>query len=223
MDTHSKLQKHASEHNCSIRVSTITSILETNLKSIDLKLIDKELIKNTDIHVKFIPDRSIHSITKRGKIKKSFFNQLTFTYQDVTRKSVKIFKNGKIHITGLRSLCDIDLATHKIETILQNSIEKCASITSTKICMMNAILKLGYAINLYNLCRLFVNNKYNFSYTPEVYPAINLKRNYNNIVITFLIFKSGNIIISSNKSMEQLEDNYLFISHFLNTHKDQIV
>jgi TATA-box binding protein (TBP) (component of TFIID and TFIIIB) len=132
--------------------------------------------------------------------KNAFFNQATLTIKDVSTKSVKIFSNGKLQITGLSSYFECADVSSKVVSWLNQyaiapelQLQSTIKIRTSRIAMINACLHLGYELRLTQLLA-FLRTKYKSThYNPEVYPAIRVKITPNS---SCLVFKSGKVIIS---------------------------
>ena len=219
-----------------LKLSTVTMTCKLSSDQIDLSMIDdyhKNKYDKNDITIKYSNIRGTFELTKRGKIKKQFFNQLTINYKDTSKKSIKIFTNGRIHITGIHSFADIHNVPIYIKDWLQKSLNEEVTIIQNQICMMNFILTINKSLNLEYFCQLINSIKIQLqnrittlSYEPQTYPGINLKiqNEYYDTPetnmdkkkeITFLIFKSGKVIITGCKNIQNLDDSYKFFIKLL--------
>ena len=86
------LMQHVFDNNHILNVSTITYICDLNVNEIDLKTFietfetKQQNTKYSKINMKPIPVHKKFEISKRGKIKKTFFNQITLNFEDINKK-----------------------------------------------------------------------------------------------------------------------------------------
>ncbi len=159
-------------------------------------------------HSKKSIEKSIITSSNSKKIikeasKGNFYNCLLLKIQDTPHKdttkinkySIKFFKNGLIHITGLKD--------EKTEQYLLNMISilvKNTSYYKKEYIMINGIIK--FKNNSKIILNIFQKNiseetdsriKYS-TYNPEHYPGLVVKT----IIGTIIIFSTGTIMLSSN-------------------------
>ena len=149
----------------SLRISTITLCLNLN------SIIDTDnLIKK-------------HPTKNQGKFYNSFIFNWHTKYQIKKLVSIKIFKNGKVQITGVNTIKSCCYIIRKVyNKLLDFYISKTHHLSDIKICMINSDFKVSGLFNLYTLCdvcNLYNINKggnyLNIVYQPIKYPAINCK------------------------------------------------
>jgi TATA-box binding protein (TBP) (component of TFIID and TFIIIB) len=157
-------------------------------------------------------------VTKRGKKKKSFYNCTTITYKTFTTKSVKVFSNGTLQITGVTSLSEALKTINIIINILKLSGESIISgeptITNMKklsVEMINSNFNFKKEIDLKQLRTIMKNQNFDVTYDPDTYPGINAKINN----ISVFIFGTGNIVITGAKSLKCIENTIKIISNLL--------
>lgn len=162
------------------------------------KVIDSEL---------YIENKQ-NKINKKGLPVKSFGNQITIK-SHVKKYNIKLFSNGKIQMTGIKSIEDTEYIQNKLQLIFQTDI------IDTELAMMNVSFKLSERpIHLYNLFDTLVLQDLIVYYTPEIYPGLKLKYNKS----TALLFATGSIIISTKDETDIevirkiLLENYLKIA-----------
>ena len=207
-------------YNHNLKLSTVTMICNIDKPSLIKLSVIAEHCKNENtigkyaLQIKYSNSRSTFEMSKRGKVKKLFFNQLTMNLHSPgsTKKSVKIFTNGRIHMTGLHTFDDLQDIPNYIENILTKSLNERVCIVNNQICMMNFVVNTKKNLDLHLFCDMLYKNKITtFSYEPQTYSALNLKFNINNSDKTLLIFKSGKAIISGCKNVH--EDLFLTYDH----------
>jgi TATA-box binding protein (TBP) (component of TFIID and TFIIIB) len=134
----------------------------------------------------------------KKKQKKRFDNQLTIildlydNYKNYI--NMKVFKNGKIQMTGLKSIeqghTAIEIIINVIKKIyttksinILNSTSKYEDIklSDYKICLINSDFKFNYKIRRNKLFEYIINNtKIICSYEPCIYPGVKIQFYYNN-------------------------------------------
>lgn len=130
-------------------------------------------------------------MTKKGKPKKSFGNQMTIKSKS-KRFNMKVFYNKKIQLTGIKSLDDLINIFKRVELALD------FKISSPKLVMKNMVTNIGNEVNLYDMYEKLKENDHNVHYSPEIYPGLKLKHKN----ATALVFATGKMIIST-KSVEE--------------------
>ena len=208
-----------------LNVSTITYICNLNVHEIDLKTfietfeIKQVGTKYAKIKMKPFPVHKNFEISKRGKIKKSFFNQITLNFVDINKKSIKIFSNGKLQLTGLTSLFECKNVSMFILELLKFILPNISHINIDKgyIAMLNSNFSVMYNIDLYNFNKILQKQKNCFSvYNPESYPAINFKINISDDrCLSIFIFGTGNIVITGSKTINEMTIAYKYVTDLL--------
>jgi TATA-box binding protein (TBP) (component of TFIID and TFIIIB) len=198
-----------------VNVSTITLICVLNIDNVDLKHFVNEF-KHENVHIKVPPVK-----TGTTKMKKTFYNQITLNYRDISNKSIKLFSNGKLQITGLTSFFECDIVLKKITGWL-NDVFKTTNIavTNAYVGMLNINFSVQNTIDLQGLNRV-LNSFDNVMavYNPETYPAINVKLQKSDEFtfaskgnsVSLFVFGTGNIVVTGTKSLEQAMFAYDFI------------
>lgn len=209
-------QKHLLKLNKKdIQISTMTILVKLE-NPISLLELDK---KNTPEY--FIKYNVEHALPKGRKTGNEFMNQYTLKYSDNKgRKNVKIFPNGKLHITGIKSFNEIQEIS---ESVIDFS-KKLNKVKDIEICLLNSNFHIGIGLNLYKLGEVIKNiNDENLIipltfYDPNKYPGIKLR--YHNT--SLLIFSSGSIMVAGGKSLESVYLCVNFIKNILNDHYDYV-
>ena len=128
----------------------------------------------------------------KKKKKKRFDNQTTvfIIFEDKTHVNMKIFKNGKIQMTGLKN---INYGKNAINILIDylkylyvknkdivESYDK-MSLTNYKICLINSDFRFNQKIKREYLFKYIINNtKLVCSYEPCIYPGVKIQYFYNN-------------------------------------------
>lgn len=194
-----------------INLSTMTIIGSLNKSSIDIKYLSDHF--ESPVHpacmLKKTKKHGDYTETKRGKMKKSFYNQITIQYRDTTTKSIKIFSNGKLQITGITSLNEATNVANLIVQILTKVFDKSDyTVTSLEIGMINTNFSFGRKIDIIQL-RVILNQHENtvIDYEPDVYPGLKIKFHKTSI----FIFTTGNVLITGVKSLEEVDAAFDFV------------
>lgn len=233
-----------------LRISTITAVGALFTNNIDLNII-YEHIQIDDIF-KYIKlnklEKGINHKKKKKKNKKDFFNQMTIHVYDGIKRNdgcvnLKLFKNGKIQMTGIISEEHGDNVIKLIHDKLKDNSEiKFLDELKMNIAMVNSDFDYGKTIDRTKLYEYLIDNNYYVTYEPCIYPGVNIKYYYKEgndtgicncceqcngkgdginscLQVTFLVFHSGKIIIifrTNGFSKNQIEKAYSFINNTLN-------
>lgn len=219
MDTHYReayvhnylrLIGEANQNGHVLNISTITLIAALNKDKLDLEHFCRDFT-HPQVRIKTIDQ------TKR----KYFFNQITLNYKDISKKSIKIFSNGKLQITGLTSVFECNRLLNLIQGWLSSIFKDNIRIINSYIGMINGNFSIKKTINLLNMNYLLCNNEGVLCiYNPESYPAINIKLNHNGNTISVFVFGTGNIVITGGKSLNDINHAYTFIINVLSKYPE---
>jgi len=225
-----------------LSISTITvcfnfnnMICFTDLKS---KIGDK-------LSIKFNPGYKKSKIPKK-KGTDSFYNSFDIRLTVVDRSqllpifsnvSVFIFPNGKVKIAGIKTMNTINNVISELIEIISSEIQfdnelKAENIKIQMICSDFKIKPIkdnpnGWCIKQEDLKNILVS-KHNLSATFSTlsrYPGINVKRKSNiekDKLISLLIFRSGSIIITGAKHIEDIIESYIFIISVIKNHYNKL-
>ena len=182
-----------------LRISTMTATSSIN-SNIHLSTISKYLEPNE--HIKYIEHGLIkkgvsskHISEKKAKKKKVFYNQITIEVivKNNITNNIKLFNNGAISMTGLKS----EEYGREAVSILLGYLKKTtgtdeegnqyacldnpsAEVTGFNIVLINSDYYIGYEIKRAELHKLLVNKYKIFSsYEPCIYPGVNSKFYWN--------------------------------------------
>jgi TATA-box binding protein (TBP) (component of TFIID and TFIIIB) len=140
-----------------------------------------------------------------------FQNQLTLSYRDqCSSKSIKIFGNGTLQMTGLTSPieCD-DVCARVVQWIVKYNASANANISLVDkyVAMINAKLQLNTPLDLIHvITRLRLMTDVICLYNPETYPGVNAKIQSRRV--TMLVFRTGNVVISGGRSIADIAYAY---------------
>ena len=188
-------------------ITTMTCLFKVQ-RDIDIALL-YDLFEEDGVSLRLSRNANDFYHTKRRKLTKVFYNQISFIFTDYSKKSIKVFSNGNVQITGLASPHDFETT----KALLLGWLNKYAGTTeygvlpdSEKTVMMNAHFRVANHIRL-KACmdRLLTHPEIlRIRYKPERYPAVNIKMRNN---VSVFVFRTGNIIMSAN-SIETMMEAY---------------
>ena len=154
---------------------------------------------------------------------KNFMNQVTLRFTNISTKSIKIFKNGHVQITGLSSyfecmnVCNMVLEWMNLFIPKSDDKQKYEmKENSQSIAMINLCVSTfpKHLIDMKHLSSLIKQNKEvtRCTYNPESHRGLNIKFTSG---VSMFIFHTGNIIMSSN-SLADLKKEYISVNkHFI--------
>ena len=203
-----------------LKISTMTMVCDMKI-DIDLEKLTKNFVR-PNYPLCFIKKAKTNkdiTYTKRGKVKKSFYNQTTITVSENTNKSVKVFKNGKLQITGLTSENDFNNTIIIVKKILLdtpgavNPSDISKEKVESKIEMINSNFNFSKELNLKQLRLMMLDNKNvkDASYNPDTYPGINAKYNDTSL----FVFGTGNVVITGAKKLSEVKQAYEFVTELI--------
>lgn len=196
-------------NNHSFHITTMTIVFQVN-QPIDIQKLN-DTMENTQFFMKQMArKKDDFRLTKRRKVVQVFFNQLSLSFTDWSKKVIKIFPNGKIHITGLASLYDFQTTHDLILSLLQEklSVHYVSIPEHTKTVMTNCAIDVGRQLPLKSLAHNLTykypyDHHWSTSYCPEKYPALKVKYGESSA----FLFRTGKVIFSS-KSLEHIMKLY---------------
>lgn len=151
----------------------------------------------------------------------TFYNQVSLSYTDCySTKSVKLFTNGTVHISGCTNLFESVDVMEQVKAILQVILKWSVPVkySNPRILMINSNFSLNYEVDQYEIIeRLRKNPMFKISFTPEKYSAVkvkfkpmpNMKR------VTVMIFRTGNIVINGAVTLKEIAYAYKVINQHL--------
>ena len=163
--------------------------------------------------------------------------------------NVKLFNNGRIQITGLKTENQAGKLVKKLIQYFKDFdvIGDYSELIENKIVLINSDFDLGFEINREKLHYEIIENDIYSSYEPCIYPGVNIKYfiNTNNTCgicecenmcngkgngcgdgyckkVTIAVFKSGKVIITGGQNQEQIIESYRFITNFIQNKKEML-
>lgn len=246
------------EGNCEIALSDLYSVLSTSMLGGELTEIsyleygsNKQDLQFTGVkHTKL---KKKQNSKQKEVTRRRFDNQLTIVmHLNDNKYNIKLFKNGNVQITGVKSIENGKLAIDHLIKIVKNMIRK--KKETNIISNVNDLQNTNYKIRLINSdfkvvdCEIrldylynIVTNKYKIicSYEPCIYPGAKIEYYYPNNgfckctnfcngksdackKITIAVFQSGCVIITGANKIEHINVAYEFICNILKDNLSKI-
>lgn len=142
----------------------------------------------------------------------------------IEKPSLKVFANGSLHITGVKSTCDALYLADIFATMFElmeggNGVSGWFNVKSFDVQLMNIYFKLDIAsnkrIDLVYFRQLVAEHSHFYAtYNNERHAGVIIKApNF-----TVIVFETGNILLSSLKTILQIDDSYTYITEFVRIH-----
>lgn len=191
-------------------ITTLNKIDSPNgrIKFKDIKKIDIGFCKN--------------DLLKAKKNNKSaFYNCYVIIYRAFINNKykelhIKLFNTGKIEIPGVQNEEMVNIAVNKIKKLLQPHYteEVCEILEKRETILINSNFSCNYYINRNKLFKI-LKQKYNVkcSYDPCSYPGIQCKYILDSGEISYMIFRTGSVLIVGKCENEDLYVIYEYIKH----------
>jgi len=211
------------------------NFIQNKIKEYDNFYVEQNVLYTTEAHSvrqdNFKDVRKINiGITKkditsyRSKQKSAFYNCFVlilriFFNEEFKEIHVKIFNTGKMEIPGIHNDDLFEMVKCKIIDILQPHFNDNIDFkeNSCETVLVNSNFNAGFHINRQNMYNI-LRTKYNISasYDPCSYPGIQCKYIISSGKhISFMIFRTGSILIVGKCSDEQLYNTFDFIKTML--------
>jgi TATA-box binding protein (TBP) (component of TFIID and TFIIIB) len=168
---------------------------------------------------------------KKSSSKSAFYNCFVIIYRIMFKGKykeihLKLFNSGKIEIPGIQDDCILDIAVQKIIGLLQPFYNYIIheDICKRQTILVNSNFNCNYYIHRENLFRI-LKKEYSIkcSFDSCSYPGIQCKYKLSNQQeISFMIFRTGSILIVGKCENEDLYKIYEYIKTILNNHFSEI-
>lgn len=214
-NTYLEINELTLKNDCRCKLSMITFSFNLDEDNIDIDEFSKKF-KMENVFIKPSKQRSKTPTLKND----FFFNQITLEYQTMSKKSIKIFKNGKIHVTGLSSLHDCKFVTSLVCDWLELVFSKkfCVVHHSQRFDLINCTLDLNTSLYFKVFLEVLADFNLQFIYHPDIYSAIKVNLGQTKL----MIFKTGSVILSSKESILRVKDALTHFMPVINEYKTQI-
>lgn len=202
-----------------VRPSYLSMTTITNTFKVDSLIDIQELKEKMRLKPFIIKKKGCTKPGYRWLIKENkFFNQITVEYVDeFSKKSIKFFPNGSIHVTGCSDLTDCHRVMAKVKFCIERYTERPVKVFDFKVLMINANFSMNSMLNLNTVSVNAENAGCSVSFKPEIYsavkikfvPAPGMKR------ITASVFSSGCVLITGAKELREITASYKFMIDML--------
>ena len=153
--------------------------------------------------------------TKGWKMAKNHFNNSVTIFKEISetkKRSVKLFKNGKIHVTGSSTPMEGEAILREIQDLVDDIFPEVRDLAPIpmEIQMINATFQVPHGINQLALLDLYKNyrNKVSkISFSPETYSAVKATI----FGTTVSVFKTGSVVLAGAKTFKDLAVIYKFL------------
>jgi hypothetical protein len=158
-----------------------------------------------------------------------FFNQATLAFNNgASTKSIKIFNNLTLHVTGCKSPAEARVCATFAWDLIQHVFPYVSSARYVqKIQMLNATCEVGFSFNLRNLqARMRRHVPVTYDPVESQYPGAIAKFPIERAPagtkpVSIMMFASGNVTISA-KSLRHISAAYAFLLNFLKTERASV-
>ena len=209
-----------------ISITTITMVARQIIDPLDLKYVTA-CIQGKEFEIENGPTWAFRPPKPKKKNKKTtnFFNSISFGYRDTTTKSMKIFPNGSLQLTGATDITEGKKIFQQAIKVLKAALkidDSRVDYDKIQIAMINTNFCLGFTLDLEAVTLLLQEQDYQASFTPDTYSAVTLRfhpiEGGNRITVN--IFNSGSVIITGSNSLKEITAAYLMINRILRENYD---
>ena len=208
-----------------ISISTMTIVCDLS-GEIDIKKLSEgfESPSFPVCQIKHTKQHNEYEISKRGKVRKSFYNQITVFYTDHSTKSIKVFSNGRLQMTGLSSIQEASKVAEMMCKII-----KCApgalrsnpdhfGLVSLSIGMINSNFSFHCCIDIIKVYDIIKSTpNIHVTYDPDVYPGLKIKVQLSpGTFASMFVFSTGNVVITGVKEPSHIQRAFVIISEAVN-------
>lgn len=215
-------------------MSTMTVLAECNTR-VDLsKLVaveeittDELLLDTGSIHPSCPSDTlKIKWQKERQKKVGEFGNQLTLCYESWSKRSIKVFSKGGIHMTGVKNLTEFTRIGNVICGLLfaVGAVDERMSLSSPRIVMLNFNFSMNCELSLKALAEVMLE-RYNVVATHETesHPAMMVEfRLGEEKATTAMIFRSGKVLITSSSQLSGVLAAFRLICQAVSDQLDRV-
>lgn len=154
----------------------------------------------------------IHKKTEKS----AFYNCFVFIYrmfvdQKFKEFHIKIFNSGKIEIPGIQDEAHVDLVVKRTMELFASFFPLSLFETHRETILINSNFGCNYYINRDELFVILKNQSVKCSYDPCSYPGIQCKYNLENGEVSFMIFRTGSVLIVGKCEEDELYRIYEFL------------
>ena len=210
-------------------VTTITMIAKNLIDPLSLKefkaaIIDKHFeIPNGPTWTYRPPKKN-----KKKQQNKDFYNSISIGYRDTTTKSMKVFPNGSMQLTGVTHVKDGKKIFHQAVKVIKAAMgidDTNVTYDGIYVAMINTNFALGFTLDLEEVVDVLNTEKYISTYTPDTYSAVIASvKTSNDRPVKVSIFNSGSITVTGlkNSTLKEVTSAYLIINRLMRTHFEKV-
>ena len=163
----------------------------------------------------------------KNPLKKDFYNSISIGYRDITTKSMKVFPNGSMQLTGATDPKEGKSIFKQAVKVIKAAMgidDSQTDYDKIRIAMINTNFCMGFTLDLDEVKDIFTSEGFQSSYTPDTYSAVTTrfypiegrKR------VTVNIFNSGSVIVTGAESLKEITAAYLIINRLLRVNYDVV-
>ena len=204
-----------------VNITTIT-LLCNGVDNIDIPKIRAYYEKyDNNLKIKSTTGNKDNVIDTMINLSTKFYNQITITYKCSlyrNTKSIKVFPNGTIHITGGSNPLNCQRVLMHLSTILNHILNVSIKLDDFRIVMINSNFSINYLVNLLEIESIFSDmSMFNVSFEPDKYSAVKIKFKPAEDMkqVTVSIFSTGKVIITGAETLKEIASSYRIINEII--------
>lgn len=166
------------------------------------------------------PEARLRLVVGKKRLRKvgQFGNQATLAFTSLSDRSIKVFSNGKLHVTGCKNLEEFRRVGQAVGGLLfaVGAIDGRLTLQEAEVPLLNFNFTLNLQLSLQALWEVVVQQlRVPLSHETESHPALLVRLGF----ATVMIFRSGHVLVSSKTQLhgvlasfrlvcQLVEDNY---------------
>jgi TATA-box binding protein (TBP) (component of TFIID and TFIIIB) len=171
-------------------------------------------------------DITSYRIKKKSAFYNCFVLILRIKQEDIFKElHVKIFNTGKLELPGIQTKEIFELVLTEVLNVLQPFFDEKLEYNKekTETVLINSNFNCGFLINREELFKLLkYKYKIHATFDPCSYPGIQCKYRENNLNISFMIFRTGSVLIVGKCVEEDLYTVYNYLKEIFSTEFNNI-
>ena len=164
-------------------------------------------------------DITSYRIKKKSAFYNCFVLILRIKHNEIFKElHVKIFNTGKLELPGIQTKEIFEMVLQEVLNIMQPFYEEKIEYNEekTETVLINSNFNCGFLINREELFKLLkYKYKIHATYDPCSYPGIQCKYRENNLNISFMIFRTGSVLIVGKCDENDLYSVYNYLKEIL--------
>ena len=157
---------------------------------------------------------------RRQKKVGEFGNQLTLCFESWSKRSIKVFSKGGIHMAGVKNLTEFERVGHIISGLLFaiGAVDKKLVLGAPKVVMLNFNFSLNCELSLEALARVALQQLgVVATHETESHPAMMMRFVFQEgQPTTAMVFRSGKVLITSSSQLGGVLACYRLICQLVN-------